>query len=70
MKLARWKIGDRVLFDDFAVSSFGTIREVTEREGADTLYGVDWDDGFDDGYGNILAEWELNDPTEVEYERT
>lgn len=66
MTIARWKVGDRVLFDDFSVSSFGTIREVIEREGTDTLYGIDWDDGFEDGEGNILAEWELSDPMEVE----
>lgn len=60
--MSRWKMGDTVAFipnpDEVM---FGTIREITEIEGRDTLYGIRWDDGFEDGVGNIFPEWELND---------
>jgi len=70
MQTTRWKIGDRVAF--FAGGEgivFGTVREVTELAPArDDLYSVEWDDGFEDGEGNVFPEWELSDPEEIDAE--
>jgi hypothetical protein len=70
--MPRWKIGDRIVFQ-FSESSFeddeiffGTIGSVHERVGADTLYSIVWDDGFEDGAGNFIPEWDLYDTVEWE----
>jgi len=64
--MPRWKIGDKVTFDTGEGIMIGEIREVIERvPNADDLYGIKWEDGFEDGEGNIFPEWELNDAKEV-----
>ncbi len=61
--MSKWKVGDRVAFDKmFNEFTYGKVVSVTER----VLYEIKWDDGFDDKEGNMIAEWELFDPTEVE----
>jgi hypothetical protein len=71
MQTTRWKIGDRVGFhmnfdDENPEFVYGTVRDVLERVGADTLYSIKWDDGFEDGADNMIAEWELNDLEEID----
>lgn len=66
MQTTRWKVGDRIGYEAGDSYELGTIVEVTERAPqADNLYGIKWDDGFDDGEGNIFPEWELNDLDEI-----
>lgn len=61
MTETRWKIGDRVSFEmDYNSFSEGIVRDILERD-IDPLYSIEWDDGFEDGENNLLAEWELND---------
>jgi hypothetical protein len=69
MQTTRWKVGDRIYFqiNDDEVE-YGTVRNVLEGVGTDTLYSIKWDDGFEDGADNMIAEWELNDPEEIGYE--
>ena len=64
MDNARWKIGDKIWFDGGDEIAYGTIEEVTEIPQRDVVYRVKWDDGFDDG-DNTFAEWELNDPEDL-----
>ena len=68
--MARWKVGNKVGFDAGDDYVYGTIRLVTEVEGKDALYSVEWDDGFEDGDGNIFPEWELDDPEDSANEQT
>lgn len=58
--MPRFKVGDVVYFENDDVSSKGTVREVTEREDYNVFYSVNWEDGFEDGEGNVFPEWSLD----------
>jgi hypothetical protein len=60
----KFKTGDRVKFLDSVNpdgNELGTITSYVGNiiDGEVETYSVSWDDGFDDGDGNVFSDWEL-----------
>ena len=55
-----FKRGDRVIFENIAWPSRGTVEGVLEIDEVTQKVIVKWDDGFDDGEGNVFEVDELD----------